>query len=276
MNCQICEIEVDMPYSCPYCGEQFCSQHRLPENHTCPQINRARTQRQNTVREETTRTGNEGYNYSFNFNPQSIRTHRSGVFSPKEIKHLGIAVLLVIGIGFSICRYSSIGGARWSIGMMIVFSVCLTASFLVHELAHKIIAQKRGLWAEFRLTMLGAVLTFAAVFLPFKIIAPGAMMISGTADKRSILKISVAGPITNIIFASVFFVLSFALQSVASWYSFVLAYVGYINAFIAIFNLIPFSVFDGFKIFSVDKKIWAVAFITSLILLIYGYRLLFY
>jgi Zn-dependent protease len=257
-----------MPYSCPYCGGQFCSQHRLPENHTCPQISRAHNQRQNTVREEIHQTNNGSYNYSFNFNPQPNRTHRIGVFSPKELKHLGIAALLVIGIGISISLYSNIGNT-WR--MIAVFSVSLMASFLVHELAHKVIAQKHGLWAEFRLTTWGALLTFAAVFLPFKIIAPGAMMIRGTTNKRSILEISVAGPITNIIFASVLFVLAFVLQS----YSSILAYVGYINAFIAIFNLIPFGIFDGFKIFSVDKKIWAVTFATSLALLIYGYLKIF-
>ncbi|MCL1965788.1 MAG: hypothetical protein FWF66_06635 [Candidatus Bathyarchaeota archaeon] len=268
MNCQICGIEVDMPYSCPYCGGQFCSQHRLPENHACPQISRAYTQRQNAVREEIHRASSGGYNYSFNFKPQSSRTFRNGIFSPKELKHLGIAALLVMGIGISIGLYSIVN-RTWL--MLAVFSVSLMASFLAHELAHKIIAQRYGLWAEFRLTVWGALLTFAAVFLPFKIIAPGAVMIRGTADRRSILKISVAGPITNIIFASVFFVLAFVLQS----YSPILAYVGYINAFISIFNLFPFSVFDGFKIFSVDKKIWAVTFATSLVLLIYGYLKVF-
>jgi Zn-dependent protease len=273
MQCQICGIEVIMPYNCPYCGGQFCSQHRLPENHTCPQISRARTQRQNTVKEEIHQTGNEGYNYSFNFNPQPTRIRRSGVFSPKELKHLGIAALLVIGVGFSISLYSIIG-STWL--MSAVFSVCLMTSFLVHELAHKIVAQRHGLWAEFRLTLWGALLTFAAVFFPFKIIAPGAMMISGTTNKWSILKISVAGPITNIIFAVVFFGLSPIVQSISlGGYSTVLLFVGYINAFIAVFNLIPFSVFDGLKIFRVDKKIWAVVFITSLALLIYGYLRLF-
>jgi Zn-dependent protease len=273
MNCQICGIEVDMPYSCPYCGGQFCSQHRLPENHACPQISRARTQRQNTVREEINQTGSGGYNYSFNFKPQPTRTRRSGIFSPKELKHLGIAALLVIGIGFSISLYN-IRDSTWL--MSAVFSVCLMSSFLVHELAHKIVAQKHGLWAEFRLTIWGAVLTLAAIFLPlFKIIAPGAMMISGPTNKWSILKISVAGPITNIIFSSVFCGLSPIVQSISSGYSTVLLFIGYINAFIALFNLLPFGVFDGLKIFRVDKKIWAIAFIASLVLLIYGYMKLF-
>ncbi len=272
MNCQTCTIQVDIPYNCPYCGGQFCNQHRLPENHACPQLSRARTQRQNVV-QEITQTNSGGYNYSYNFNPQPIKTHRIGVFSPKELKHLTIAALLIVGIGFSIGLYNGGSGISWPINIMAIFSVCMMSSFLVHELAHKIMAQKCGLWAEFRLTVWGAVLTFASVFLPFKVIAPGAMMIGGTVNKQSLLKISIAGPITNIIFASAFFVIASMLH-LNSWYGFVLSFVGFINAFMAVFNLIPFGVFDGFKIFRVDKKIWAVAFIASLALLIYGYLLI--
>ena len=64
---------------------------------------------------------------------------------------------------------------------MAVFAAIMTVSFLAHEIAHKVMAQKEGLWAEFRLTTWGAVLTFVSVFLPFKMIAPGAMMIGGQA-----------------------------------------------------------------------------------------------
>ncbi|MCL2691050.1 MAG: hypothetical protein FWE56_02175 [Candidatus Bathyarchaeota archaeon] len=282
MKCQICGIDVAMPYSCPHCGGQFCSQHRLPENHTCPQISRARIQRQNTVEETITQTNNSGYNYSYNFNPQPTRTQRRNFSSFKELKHLGIAALLVIGIGFSIGLYSNMGSSAsiWTLGMMSVFSVCLMASFLIHELAHKFTAQKRGMWAEFRLTLWGALFTLASVILPMKLIAPGAMMIKGTTDRRGILKISIAGPITNIIFALAFFALivilpyTVTVSSSILQYSFVFAFVGYINAFMAVFNLIPFGVFDGYKIFSVDKKVWAAVFVPSLILLIYyGYWL---
>ena len=68
----------------------------------------------------------------------------------------------------------------WTWDMMAVFAVVMTASFLTHEIAHKVIAQKKGMWAEFRLTTWGAVLTFASIFLPFRMIAPGAMMIGGS------------------------------------------------------------------------------------------------
>ncbi len=225
-----------------------------------------------------TQTGG-GYNYSFNFNPQPIRTHRSGHFSPKELKHIGVAALLVIGIGFSIGFYNNYFGGfgfNWTLDMMAIFAVSMTASFLVHEFAHKIIAQKHGLWAEFRLTTWGALLTFVSVFLPgFKMIAPGAMMIGGTADRKGILKISVAGPITNIVFSATFLVIGFILPGELILYTIILVYAAYINAFMAVFNLVPFGILDGAKIFSVDKKVWAATFIPSALITIYCYLLLF-
>lgn len=38
------------------------------------------------------------------------------------------------------------------------------------------------------------------------------------------------------------------------------AIVAFINGIIATFNLIPFGILDGFKIFSWNKKVWAIGF----------------
>lgn len=34
-ECSECEESVSMPFSCKFCGQSFCSSHRLPENHDC-------------------------------------------------------------------------------------------------------------------------------------------------------------------------------------------------------------------------------------------------
>jgi Zn-dependent protease len=39
----------------------------------------------------------------------------------------------------------------------------------------------------------------------------------------------------------------------------------------ATFNLIPFGVLDGYKVFMLNKKIWAAVFIPSVILTILTY-----
>ena len=90
---------------------------------------------------------------------------------------------------------------------------------------------------------------------------------------KDMIKISIAGVITNMIYAAVFLGLGFAF--ISSPYAAVLFFAAYINSFMALFNLIPFGVLDGFKIFSLNKMVWAAAFIPSAILTGLTYWLLF-
>jgi Zn-dependent protease len=266
MPCQQCQQETLLPFRCPYCGGQFCSAHRLPENHACPRIDFARSQRQEQV---MTAQSYNSYQYSYNVGPP--KQARRITTSPKELKHIGVAAALVIGIGFSMALYAF----RWSWIVMAAFALVMTVSFLTHEIAHKITAQQAGLWAEFRLTTWGAVLTLVSVFLPFKMIAPGAMMIGGQATSaKDMIKISVAGVITNMIFATTFLGLAFSLP--ITEYTGMLFFAGYINSFMAIFNLIPFGVLDGYKIFLLNKKVWLLAFIPAVILTAISAWILFF
>jgi Zn-dependent protease len=229
----------------------------------------ARAQRQEQVMQTQ---GYGSYNYSYVYGQEPFKRKNHISTSPKELKHIGIAAALVIGIGFSIGVYATLlpdwAGFNfiWTWAMMAVFAVIMVASFLTHEIGHKIIAQRSGLWAEFRLTTWGAALTFASIFLPFRMIAPGAMMIGGTLQKKDdIVKISLAGPITNLIYSCMFLGLAFTLPVTFAWSS-MLLFAAYLNAFMAVFNLIPIGVLDGFKIYSLNKKLWVVAFIPAALL----------
>ena len=263
MNCYKCGQDTLMPFHCPYCGGQFCSQHRLPENHDCPGIGIAHNQRQETVAEVFTPKQNS-YQFSMSYG-QPRRVNNRIYFSPKEIQHLLIGALLVLAVGFSFGLY-----APWSIGLVFELSALaalLFVSFFTHEIAHKITAQKQGLWAEFRITTWGALITMFTLFLPFKLISPGAVMISGPAQTDEIGRISIAGPITNIVLSSVFL----AASSVPKPYSWIFAIGAFLNGFIAVFNLIPFGILDGFKIYSWNKSVWLAGFVASAALAIAGY-----
>ena len=54
---------------------------------------------------------------------------------------------------------------------VLIMALAFSCSFLGHELAHKFMAQHYGLWAEFRLVKIGAILTLISIlpFLFFKI-----------------------------------------------------------------------------------------------------------
>ncbi|WP_299335309.1 AN1-type zinc finger domain-containing protein, partial [Haloplanus sp.] len=38
-TCDECGEHENLPYQCRRCGDTFCGEHRLPENHNCPGLN---------------------------------------------------------------------------------------------------------------------------------------------------------------------------------------------------------------------------------------------
>jgi Zn-dependent protease len=188
--------------------------------------------------------------------------------SPKEVKHLAIATLLVLGISFSIALYGNyFAWLGWTWTIAAVFASVLAASFLVHEMAHKVTAQRRGLWAEFRLTKWGAVLTLISVISPLKVISPGVVMISGVARLGELGKSAIAGPCVNVAFCGAFLGLTLVPSPSPSLF----ALIAFINATIAVFNLIPVGILDGLKIYTWNRKIWALAFAVAVALAVPSY-----
>ena len=93
-------------------------------------------------------------------------------------------------------------------------------------------------------------------------------MISGSATREEMGKVSLAGPATNILLSVILFGL--ALPSPNS-YQYILFLAAFLNGFMALFNLIPVGILDGFKIFSWDKKVWGLAFAVSVAVMAVAY-----
>ncbi len=204
------------------------------------------------------------YRYTVSYTPQSAR--RFG-FSPTELKHLLIGALLVMGVGLTYFLYVGLASpSSSSLLALASLTVAFTLSFLLHEIAHKFSAQHFSLWAEFRLTMQGALITLVSIFLPppFKIISPGAVMIVGSGTKETVGKIALSGPITNILLSTGCILIATATPNLF-WF------VAFINAFLAAFNLIPFGIMDGMKVYRWNKIFWAIAFVAAIALTVYTY-----
>jgi Zn-dependent protease len=183
-------------------------------------------------------------------------TQRQFHFSTKELGHLALATILVVGVGLS---WNFAGIANGGYLLLALSIAAFTASFLVHEIAHKIVAQKYGLWAEFRLTSIGAIITALSIALPLKFISPGAVMVAGAADRKTMGKTAMAGPATNIVLATILSVAAAVVRS----YTLNFGVIAGFNAYIAAINLIPFGIFDGMKVFLWNKKVWALSFAVS-------------
>jgi len=182
-------------------------------------------------------------------------------FSNKEIKDLFFAWIL---ISFTFAFFF-IGGYNKLIFekqlfsqsfILILIGSFLTAGigFILHELAHKYIAQGYKLNAEFRAFYNMLWLSIAFSLAGFIIAAPGAVIIKGFITREKNGKISLAGPMTNFILGIVFLV-GFIFIS-KGFLGLIFNYGFKINALLAIFNMIPFGAFDGAKIILWNKLVY--------------------
>lgn len=180
----------------------------------------------------------------------------------KDIIKAWIAISIAFAVAFSSPKFASGFYTKF-----VIASLTVGIGFLLHELGHKIVAQKYGCFAEFRSFDNMLVLAIAMSFFGFIFAAPGAVMISGRVSKTKYGKISAAGPVVNIILALGFLAVSFMLNGFLKG----IAYSGFaINTWLALFNLIPFWLFDGYKILKWNKLVYGAMAAAALVLMIAG------
>jgi len=174
-------------------------------------------------------------------------------FSSFEITEL-LKAWLAISIAFTILLTPNLV----SLDVMKYFAmaaVTVGVSFLAHEVGHKILAQRYGCWAEFRAFNSMLIVAIAMSFFGFIFAAPGAVFIRGHLTKEKYGKISLVGPLTNVIFAIIFLIAKILTTGIVKEVS---GYGLLINAWLAVFNMIPFLSFDGAKIFKWNKPVYFV------------------
>lgn len=167
-----------------------------------------------------------------------------------------------ISLAFAIVLNGGNPFNREFITMFFIAGLTVGIGFLFHELAHRALARKYRCRAEFRSFDQMLVLAILMSFLGFVFAAPGAVFISGRVSKKQNGKISAAGPIANLTLAAVFYFLTFfALSGI---FLKVADYGKMINAWLALFNMIPFGNFDGVKILTWNKLVYAIILVAAI------------
>ena len=186
--------------------------------------------------------------------------------------HLIISIcILTLAFAFTITGNSFISGfqriANFPSGIILSFFSIVTA-FIFHELAHKFMAQKFGLWAEYRMFPQGLLFALLlSVFVGFVFAAPGAVMFRGDTREFETGKIAASGPLANIIiavFALIIYVFVLSETAFGQFFGFLCL----INSVLATFNLLPFGPLDGVKIVRWNSTVWSILFIIAAVIMI--------
>lgn len=184
-------------------------------------------------------------------------------FSSREIRDLLVA-WLALGVAFTffLRRPLAFGLLQGqlplgqAVGTLALSLGTVGVGFLLHELAHKVVAIRFDQIAEFRADYGMLALAVGAGLAGFLFAAPGAVYHRGRVTLRQNGLIAVAGPLTNVGIAVAFLPLlaAPALERAAQ--------LGItINLLLAGFNMLPFGPLDGRTVLSWSKVVFGITFV---------------
>ncbi|AWR99575.1 site-2 protease family protein [Metallosphaera hakonensis] len=182
-----------------------------------------------------------------------------------EVESFLLAILSIAIKGVSLYIFSRFFG----IGILAAV-VAATIAVVPHELAHRQSARRYGCYSRFTLNFTGFLFTTIINLLPFF----GLVFFSGytsiscrffSADKRIEGITAAAGPSTNIAISVLFLLLTIFTGN--PLLAFFFQVISGFNAVVAFFNLLPFWILDGLKVFKWNIGIWIVMIAISLILM---------
>lgn len=185
-------------------------------------------------------------------------------------------LVLILG-GTTVLAAGSSAGISFNASIVVLAAAAALTGFLAHELAHKVAAQRRHCWAEFRMFPMGLVLSVFTAFVGFLFAAPGATMVGGMYDIRSWGRTSLAGPVTNLVFGTAFFGGAYAAAffGAGPFPLYALIILAFFNAWFAAFNLIPLGPLDGRKVLNWNPTVWVLAMTASAALAALAYATVF-
>lgn len=167
-----------------------------------------------------------------------------------EIRDLAVAWLILTA------AFANLYGGLFDPTMIGTALIAVGTGFLLHELAHHIVARRFGLRAVFEAYYNYLGFAFLLSFAGFIFAAPGAVYTRGSRTGRQQMLISAAGPATNIVLAVLFLFVPGMVGDLGHR----------VNVILALFNMIPFAGLDGQSILRHSKPVYAAIVIAGVAL----------
>jgi len=185
-------------------------------------------------------------------------------FTRRELLDLTVA-WVALGLAFSFFFFGTGVVLEGVFALSLSLGISMTTvgvGFLLHELAHKVVAVRFGQIAHFRADYGMLLLAIIAGLAGFLFAAPGAVYHRGRITPRENGLIAVAGPVTNVLL-----VVPFLPLALLGGLPGLVGQIGVtINAVLAAFNMIPFGPLDGRTVLSWSWTVYVGVFLVTLAL----------
>jgi Zn-dependent protease len=204
--------------------------------------------------------------------------------------------LAYIGGARHLLDYFQLGGASLVLLIITGSFVAVSTAFFSHELAHKAVAQRYGAVAEYRYFPAGLLVGVASAGAGWMLAFPGTTEVSGKITPKQHLRISAAGPATNLACATVFIGLSVLFGTTPGRFrdpiAVIIGAIAFVNVLLAGFNLIPlptigikvkiarqipltfaFPASDGLVMLKASKPAWVATVVALFAVGLWGHTL---
>ncbi|ARM77132.1 peptidase M50 [Acidianus manzaensis] len=153
--------------------------------------------------------------------------------------------------------------------------IAATVAIVPHELAHRQVARRYGCLSRFTLSFTGFLATTLINLIAFfgLVFFSGYTLIScvfSMRDRKLDGITAAAGPITNIGISILSYIIAASIPATSTsilLLNYLFFYISEFNAVVAFFNLLPFWVLDGLKVFRWNIAVWGVLIAISLVLM---------
>lgn len=189
-------------------------------------------------------------------------------FTKGEIRDIIISVIALIIIFSWMGPFPNRYGL--DLGLLPYYVVIVLVAFLLHELSHKFVAGKFNMVAHYKMWPQGILFGLIFMILGLKFAAPGSISIYPYKFARwgfrrpqpetatgEIGLISLAGSAANLFVAIIFSLFS----------GFLFEQLAYVNAWLALVNLLPIPPLDGSKVLIWKPWLWGFCVAISLVIL---------
>ncbi|OLS29269.1 MAG: hypothetical protein HeimC2_01160 [Candidatus Heimdallarchaeota archaeon LC_2] len=240
-ECNFCNDNVSMPYTCSLCANRHCAKHRLPESHNCSNIGHFNTDAYRKLKIEKSRLPMNTITVGDLYRGQSYGG-QPGTWTSGNINKDVLIAGIIIGIASVLRHFILNRDLLVTIGALTYGIVGL---FMIFQWRN-VFARRYDIVTTLVLWPIGIAITIITSLTPFRFFLFGYFINHESDSQRSEGIIGIVSTISILIVYSFGKILANTIDSQVT-YGFSLAS----NVFLifAVINVLPFNLFDG-------KKIW--------------------